>query len=101
MGLLERTVFAASPQPTTTLRGIFCPRGITTPQCDQRGTKGFRKMNKTLAGRTLASLALCLLLSSSAFAASSKEDLQDRIDAAKTVLNQIMSAGDRSIPMNI
>jgi lipid-binding SYLF domain-containing protein len=58
-------------------------------------------MNKTLAGRVLASLVLCLLLSSSALAASSKEDLQDRIDAAKTVLNQIMAAGDRSIPMNI
>jgi len=57
-------------------------------------------MNKTLA-RTTAFLGFCLLLSSTALAASSKEDLQDRIDAAKTVLNQIMAAGDRSIPMNI
>jgi len=51
--------------------------------------------------KTLASLSLCLLLSCTAFAASTKEDLQDRIDAAKTVLDQIMAAQDRSIPMNI
>jgi lipid-binding SYLF domain-containing protein len=50
--------------------------------------------------KTLASLSLCLLLSCTALAAS-KEDLQDRIDAAKTVLDQIMAAQDRSIPMNI
>jgi len=45
----------------------------------------------------------CILLSSSsaAFAASSREDLQARVDAAKLVLDQIMSAQDRSIPMNI
>jgi len=40
------------------------------------------------------------MLSPTAFAAS-KSDLQDRIDAAKTVLDQIMAAKDRSIPMNI
>jgi lipid-binding SYLF domain-containing protein len=57
-------------------------------------------MKKMLA-RTTAFLGFCLLLSCTALAASSKEDLQDRIDAAKTVLNQIMAAGDRSIPMNI
>lgn len=50
--------------------------------------------------KTLASLCLCLMLSSTAFAAS-KNDLQDRVDAAKTVLDQVMAAGDRSIPMNI
>lgn len=50
--------------------------------------------------KTLASLGLCFLLSCSAFAAS-KEDLQDRIDSAKTVLDQIMGAQDHSIPMNI
>ena len=42
-----------------------------------------------------------ILLSGNAFAASTKGDLQDRVDAAKTVLNQIMSAGDKGIPMNI
>ena len=41
------------------------------------------------------------MVSSAAFAGSKKEDLQDRIDAAKVVLDQIMSAEDRSIPMNI
>src|SRR5579862_3639838 len=51
--------------------------------------------------KTLTSLGLCLLLSSTAFAASSKEDLQDRIEAAKTVLDQVMAAQDHSIPMNI
>ena len=41
------------------------------------------------------------MLSPAAFAASSKEDLQGRIDAAKVVLDQILSAQDKSIPMNI
>jgi lipid-binding SYLF domain-containing protein len=41
------------------------------------------------------------MLSCSAYAASSREDLQARIDAAKVVLEQVMSAQDRSIPMNI
>jgi lipid-binding SYLF domain-containing protein len=58
--------------------------------------KGLRKMKKTIV-----SLGLCLVLSCTAFAASTKEDLQDRVDAAKTVLDQVMAAGDRSIPMNI
>lgn len=50
----------------------------------------------------LLSLSLCILLSSASLAsASSKEDLQDRIDAAKVVLDEIMSAQDKSIPMNI
>jgi len=47
-------------------------------------------------------LCLCFLLScTSSFAASSREDLQARIDAARTVLNQIMNAQDRTIPMNV
>ncbi len=50
--------------------------------------------------KILASLSLCLLLSCTAFAAS-KEDLQDRIDAAKAVLDQVMSAQDHTIFMNI
>jgi SH3 domain-containing YSC84-like protein 1 len=58
-------------------------------------------MKKMLAFRTIASLGLCIVLSGTAFAASSKGDLQDRVDAAKTVLSQIMSAGDKGIPMNI
>ncbi len=48
----------------------------------------------------IASVSLCLTFTCAAFAAS-REDLQDRVDAAKTVLEQVMGAGDRSIPMNI
>jgi lipid-binding SYLF domain-containing protein len=51
--------------------------------------------------RTIASICLCFTLTCSAFAASSREDLQGRIDAAKVVLDQIMAAQDSSIPMNI
>jgi len=51
--------------------------------------------------KTIASIFLCLLLTSTAFAGSSREDLQDRVDAAKLVLDKIMRANDRSIPMNI
>jgi SH3 domain-containing YSC84-like protein 1 len=51
--------------------------------------------------KALASIFLSLLLSGTAFAASTKEDLQARIDSAKIVLDQIMAAKDRSIPSNI
>jgi SH3 domain-containing YSC84-like protein 1 len=36
-----------------------------------------------------------------AFAGSSRQDLQDRVDSAKVVLDQIMNAGDKSIPYSI
>ena len=51
--------------------------------------------------KTLAAICLCFMLPLGAFAASSQEDLQDRIDAAKIVLNQIMDTPDNSIPLNI
>src|SRR5438309_7835775 len=51
--------------------------------------------------KTIASICLCLGLIPTAFAASSHQDLQSRMDAAKMVLDQIMGAGDRNIPMNI
>ncbi|HEX4757153.1 MAG TPA: lipid-binding SYLF domain-containing protein [Terracidiphilus sp.] len=51
--------------------------------------------------RAITSICLCFLLSCSAFAASSREDLQSRIDSAKTVLDQILNAQDHSIPLNI
>jgi len=51
--------------------------------------------------KAIASLLLSLLLPSAAFAASTREDLQARIDAAKVVLDQIMNAGDRTVPSNI
>lgn len=49
----------------------------------------------------IASLCMCLATTGVASAASSKLDLQDRIDAAKNVLDQIMEAHDSTIPMNI
>ncbi len=54
--------------------------------------------------KTLALLCLCFLcftLPSAAFAASTREDLQARINAAKVVLNEILSAPDNTIPLNI
>jgi SH3 domain-containing YSC84-like protein 1 len=51
--------------------------------------------------KVIGSICLSLLLTSTAFAASSREDLQDRVDAAKVVLDQIMGANDRTIPANI
>jgi SH3 domain-containing YSC84-like protein 1 len=51
--------------------------------------------------RTPVLLCLSLLLTSTAFAASTREDLQDRVDSAKIVLDQIMGANDRTIPSNI
>ena len=61
-----------------------------------RGLERERNMKKLFS-----SICLCFILSCSAFAASSRADLQDRIDAAKVVLDQIMGAKDSSIPMNI
>ena len=49
----------------------------------------------------LASICLCFALTCTAYAGSTKDDLQARIDAAKVVLDQIMSAQDSTIPMNI
>ncbi|HTX77943.1 MAG TPA: lipid-binding SYLF domain-containing protein [Terracidiphilus sp.] len=49
----------------------------------------------------LTAVCLCLLLEGASFAASSRDDLQARIDQAKIVLDQIMSAQDSTIPSNI
>jgi lipid-binding SYLF domain-containing protein len=49
----------------------------------------------------LVSVCLFLIVPCTAFAASSRDDLQARIDAAKNVLDQIMGAQDSSIPSNI
>jgi lipid-binding SYLF domain-containing protein len=51
--------------------------------------------------KAIAYICLCFVLTGSALAASKKEELQARIDAAKDVLDQIMAAKDKSIPMNI
>lgn len=49
----------------------------------------------------IASVCLFLALSCSAFAGPSREDLQARIDSAKTVLDTIMATSDRTVPMDI
>jgi lipid-binding SYLF domain-containing protein len=51
--------------------------------------------------KLLVSVSLCFVLSGTAFAASSRQDLQERVDAAKIVLDEIMSAQDSTIPANI
>jgi lipid-binding SYLF domain-containing protein len=51
--------------------------------------------------KTLIAFSLCVLLTPTVYAASSRADLQDRIDSAKVVLDQVMGAQDRTIPMNI
>ncbi len=51
--------------------------------------------------KLFATVTLCLVLPCAAFAASSREDLQARVDQAKVVLDAIMGAQDGSIPANI
>jgi lipid-binding SYLF domain-containing protein len=51
--------------------------------------------------KTIAAICLSLMLTGAAQAASTREDLQARLDAAKLVLDQIMGAQDNSIPLNI
>jgi SH3 domain-containing YSC84-like protein 1 len=59
------------------------------------------KNGKGAMKKIIASICLCLGTIPAAYAASSREDLQERVNAAKVVLDQIMGAQDRSIPMNI
>jgi lipid-binding SYLF domain-containing protein len=51
--------------------------------------------------KAIASVCLSFLLTSMAVAASSKDNLQSRIDSAKVVLDQIMAAQDRTVPIDI
>ena len=51
--------------------------------------------------KTIASVCLSFSLTNAAFAGPSRQDLQERIDSAKVVLDTIMAASDRSIPMDI
>ena len=51
--------------------------------------------------KTLVMICLSFMLTSAALAASTRENLQARIDAAKVVLDQIMATPDKSIPMDI
>ncbi|MDE3150442.1 MAG: lipid-binding SYLF domain-containing protein [Acidobacteriota bacterium] len=49
----------------------------------------------------LVVICLCFVFTYTAYAATSRQDLQTRVDSAKAVVEQIMSAQDRSIPLNI
>lgn len=51
--------------------------------------------------RVIASIGLFLLFIGPAFAASTKLDLQGRLDNAQTVMDQIMTAEDSNIPSGI
>jgi SH3 domain-containing YSC84-like protein 1 len=51
--------------------------------------------------KAIASICFSFLLTSTAFAGSTKDDLQARIDAARTVLDQIMAANDATVPSDI
>jgi len=51
--------------------------------------------------KILASICLCFMLASVTCKAATREDLQNRIDAAKTTLDEIMATPDKTIPMNI
>lgn len=51
--------------------------------------------------KAIASICLSFLFVPAAFAASTKDDLQGRIDAARVVLDEIMNAKDRTIPSDI
>ena len=66
-----------------------------------RARKGGGVEKDTKMKRIISSICLCFMFTYPAFASSTREDLQDRVDAAKVVLDQIMMAEDRSIPMNI
>jgi SH3 domain-containing YSC84-like protein 1 len=60
-------------------------------------------MKKIVAPFLALSLGLFIpgFVTGTALAASSREDIQDRVDAAKVVLDEIMNTPDRSIPLNI
>ena len=51
--------------------------------------------------KTLALICLSFMLTSAAFAATTRDNLQKRIDAAKAVIDEIMGVKDKSIPMDI
>lgn len=51
--------------------------------------------------KILLSLCLSFLLTAHSYAASSRSDLQSRIDSAKAALDDIMQAQDKTIPTNI
>ncbi len=54
-------------------------------------------MKKIIASICLL-LLTCFMVSNLAHGASSREDLQARIDASKIVLDEILNANDKSLP---
>jgi lipid-binding SYLF domain-containing protein len=72
------------------------PRFPNTPR-----RQWVRREKDTDMKKIFVSISLCFLLTCSAYASSSRADLQARIDAAKLVLDEVMGASDSSIPMNI
>jgi SH3 domain-containing YSC84-like protein 1 len=71
------------------------------PRGPGRETERTKRTKNFLASVTLIILLAGTLLTGTAFAASSREDLQQRIDAARTVLDEVMAAQDSTIPSNI
>ena len=51
--------------------------------------------------KTIVAISICLMLAAQAFAGSSRQSLQARINAAKQVVDEIMNAKDSTIPSNI
>lgn len=51
--------------------------------------------------KSVVSICLCFMFVCATCSAASREDLQSRIDSAKTVLDDIMAAQDKTIPTNI
>ena len=51
--------------------------------------------------KIIASICLSFMLAGAAYAGSTRESLQARIDASKVVLDEILNANDKSIPLNI
>jgi len=51
--------------------------------------------------KVIVSVCLCFVFTCTAYAGSNRNDLQDRVDAAKQVLDEIMATPDNSIPMGI
>jgi lipid-binding SYLF domain-containing protein len=84
------------------LRGCApAPRRIISNDATARAVYEPRNGKDLDMKKALALVCLCFMLPSAGFAASSRENLQDRIDAAKAVVREIMMAQDNSIPMNI
>ena len=51
--------------------------------------------------KTIVAISICLLLGARAYGATTREQLQARIDASKVVIDEIMGAKDKTIPSNI